>query len=108
MVWEGRRREAGPAISQPRIYFGESAAGYVIVKGGTPEFDYPKGQDNSYTRYDGADGVPIGGTAWRSLFAWYFGRERRGTDLRGDAVFRALASMGTTQVRSLVDPRMCE
>ena len=63
----------GPPITEPRIYFGQSAAGYVIVKGATPEFDYPKGKDNAYTRYDGADGVPIGGIAWRSLFAWYFG-----------------------------------
>ena len=62
----------GPAIIQPRIYFGESGAGYVIVNGGSPEFDYPRGKDNAYARYDGADGVPIGGTAWRSLFAWYF------------------------------------
>jgi uncharacterized membrane protein (UPF0182 family) len=64
--------EGGPVVTQPRIYFGESAASYVIVKGGAPEFDYPKGQDNAYTRYDGADGVGIGGSAWRSLFAWYF------------------------------------
>ncbi len=63
----------GPPITEPRIYFGESGAGYVIVKGATPEFDYPKGKDNAYTRYDGADGIPIGGIAWRSLFAWTFG-----------------------------------
>ena len=48
----------------------QGAAGYVIVKGATPEFDYPKGTDNVYANYDGADGIPIGGTAWRSLFAW--------------------------------------
>jgi hypothetical protein len=63
----------GPRITEPRIYFGQSAAGYVIVKGSTPEFDYPKGNGNAYAYYDGAAGVPIGGTAWRSLFAWYFG-----------------------------------
>ena len=63
----------GPPITEPRIYFGQGAAGYVIVKGGTPEFDYPKGSDNVYAYYDGADGIPIGGVAWRSLFAWYFG-----------------------------------
>jgi uncharacterized protein len=63
----------GPEITQPRIYFGQSDDGYVIVKGAAPEFDYPKGNENVYTRYDGADGVPIGGIAWRSLFAWYFG-----------------------------------
>ena len=63
----------GPAISEPRIYFGESDAPYVIVKGSTPEFDYPRGNDNVYRSYDGADGVPIGGLARRALFAWYFG-----------------------------------
>ena len=44
----------------------------MIVKGSTPEFDYPKGKDNVYANYDGADGIPIGGAAWRTLFAWYF------------------------------------
>ena len=62
----------GPAISEPRIYFGQGAGSYVIVRGSTPEFDYPKGKDNVYTTYSGADGVPIGSAAWRSLFAWYF------------------------------------
>jgi uncharacterized protein len=61
----------GPPITEPRIYFGEGAGDYVIVKGSTPEFDYPKGKDNAYTTYDGKDGIPIGGTGWRTLFAWY-------------------------------------
>ena len=63
----------GPAVTEPRIYFGEGDAPYVIVKSSTPEFDYPKGSDNVYRAYDGTDGVPIGGIAWRALFAWYFG-----------------------------------
>jgi uncharacterized membrane protein (UPF0182 family) len=63
----------GPAVSEPRIYFGEGDAPYVIVKGSTPEFDYPRGSNNVYRAYDGADGVPIGGIARRALFAWYFG-----------------------------------
>jgi len=63
----------GPAIQQPRIYFGEAADTYVIVKGNTPEFDYPKGDKNVYTTYSGTDGVPIGGIAKKALFAWYFG-----------------------------------
>jgi uncharacterized protein len=62
----------GPPITEPRIYFGEVADDYVIVQSSTPEFDYPKGKDNVYTTYRGKDGVPIGGTAWRTLFAWYF------------------------------------
>ena len=63
----------GPPITEPRIYFENAAAGYVIVKASTPEFDYPKGSGNAYAYYDGADGIPIGGIAARSLFAWYFG-----------------------------------
>ena len=62
----------GPVITEPRIYFGESAAGYVIVKSSTPEFDYPKGKDNVYANYDGADGISIGGAAWRTLLSWQF------------------------------------
>ncbi len=63
----------GPAVQQPRLYFGEGAQSYVIVKTKTPEFDYPKGSDNAYTTYDGAAGVAIGGVARKTLFAWYFG-----------------------------------
>jgi uncharacterized protein len=62
----------GPAITEPRIYFGEGPGGYVIVKGSAPEFDYPKGKDNAYTNYTGADGIDIGSAFWRSLFAWHF------------------------------------
>ena len=62
----------GPEIREPRIYYGEETDSYVIVKGSTPEFDYPKGKDNIYAAYDGTGGVPIGGIARRILFAWYF------------------------------------
>jgi uncharacterized protein len=62
----------GPAVREPRIYFGQGADSYVIVKGSTPEFDYPKGKQNVYAHYDGVDGVAVGGTARRTLFAWYF------------------------------------
>ncbi|NTX27889.1 UPF0182 family protein [Burkholderia pyrrocinia] len=64
--------EGGPAIHEPRIYFGEGGQGYVIVKGSVPEFDYPKGDSNVYTSYSGRDGVAIDGAARRTLFAWQF------------------------------------
>ena len=41
----------------------------MIVKGSTPEFDYPKGKDNVYSTYDGVAGVAVGGIARRTLFA---------------------------------------
>ena len=62
----------GPPIDQPRIYYGEETDTYVIVKGSTPEFDYPKGKDNIYGTYEGRGGVAVGGIARRALFAWYF------------------------------------
>jgi uncharacterized protein len=64
--------EAGPQIREPRIYYGEERDSYVIVKGSTPEFDYPKGKDNAYAAYDGTGGIPIGAMVWRGLFAYYF------------------------------------
>ena len=62
----------GPGIREPRIYYGEETGSYVIVMGSTPEFDYPKGKDNHYAAYDGTGGIPAGGIARRTLFAWYF------------------------------------
>jgi uncharacterized membrane protein (UPF0182 family) len=54
------------------IYYGEETDDYVIVRGSTAEFDYPKGKDNVYAFYDGAGGVPIGTMMRRTLFAYYF------------------------------------
>ncbi len=63
----------GPEIHEPRIYYGQETNNYVIVKGITPEFDYPKGKDNIYAAYDGTGGIPIGGILRKNLFAWHFG-----------------------------------
>ncbi len=62
----------GPEIREPRIYYGEETDTYVIVKGRTPEFDYPKGKDNIYATYDGTGGIRVGEIARRILFTWYF------------------------------------
>lgn len=62
----------GPPVREPRIYYGELTDTYVLVKGSTPEFDYPKGKDNVYAPYGGTGGVAVGGPARRTLFAWYF------------------------------------
>jgi uncharacterized protein len=63
----------GLPIERPEIYFGEKTSNYVVVGGGTKEFDYPKGQDNVYTTYAGAGGVPLDSLWRRALFAWYLG-----------------------------------
>ncbi|MBI3782645.1 MAG: UPF0182 family protein [Deltaproteobacteria bacterium] len=63
----------GMPIDRPEVYFGEATRGYVVVGGGTTEFDYPKGQENVYTTYQGHDGVSLGSLWRRALFAWQLG-----------------------------------
>lgn len=60
-------------IERPEIYFGEETRNYVVIGGGTKEFDYAQGQENVYNVYQGRDGVSLGNFWRRALFAWYFG-----------------------------------
>jgi uncharacterized protein len=46
-------------ITRPEIYFGEQSNEYVFVKAKRPEFDYPIGDRNVYSRYTGKGGVPL-------------------------------------------------
>src|SRR5262249_5376419 len=62
----------GPALKEPRIYFGEETDDYVLVKTSTPEFDYPSGTANVYAAYTGTGGVRVGGLLRRLVFSWYF------------------------------------
>jgi uncharacterized membrane protein (UPF0182 family) len=53
-------------VTRPEIYFGELANDYVLVKTGARELDYPAGDQNIYTTYEGNGGVGIG-SLWRKL-----------------------------------------
>lgn len=44
-------------IDRPEIYFGESTNNYVVVNTDEPEFDYPSGDNNVYTEYEGTAGI---------------------------------------------------
>ena len=44
-------------IDRPEIYFGESTNNYVVVNTDEPEFDYPSGDSNVYTEYEGTAGI---------------------------------------------------
>jgi uncharacterized protein len=59
-------------IDRPEIYFGELTRGYAIVKSGQKEFDYPSGEANVQTTYQGTGGVPVGSFFRKLLFAFYF------------------------------------
>lgn len=67
-------QSADPAlqITRPEVYFGEVTKEYAIVDTTEPEFDYPRGDENVYTRYEGPAGVPLGGFFRRALFAIRF------------------------------------
>ena len=59
-------------IERPEIYYGEKTDQYVLVKTKTKEFDYPRGDKNVYTIYQGRGGVPIKSFLRRLLFAVEF------------------------------------
>lgn len=60
-------------LTRPEIYYGEQADHYVIVKTTAEEFNYPEGEVNRMTVFEGEGGVHIGGLFRRLVFAWHFG-----------------------------------
>jgi uncharacterized membrane protein (UPF0182 family) len=60
----------GLPVEHPAIYYGEKTPGYRIVATQVKEFDYPKGSQNVYTRYQGKGGIPLDSFWKRVLFAW--------------------------------------
>jgi uncharacterized protein len=60
-------------ISRPELYFSELASDYVFVKTLAKEFDYPAGDRNVYTAYEGQGGIPLGSLLRKMLFAAHLG-----------------------------------
>jgi len=56
-------------VSRPQIYYGEETNTYVYVKTRQREFDYPQGESNTYTTYEGSGGIRIGNGLRRLLLA---------------------------------------
>ncbi|MBW2632856.1 MAG: UPF0182 family protein [Deltaproteobacteria bacterium] len=59
-------------VVRPEIYYGEKTDEYVLVKTKAREFDYPKGDKNVYTTYQGRGGIHIKSFFRRLLFAIEF------------------------------------
>ena len=59
----------GITVTRPEIYFGELTNSDVYVKTRQLEFNYPQGESNSFTSYQGTGGVVLGGLARRILIA---------------------------------------
>lgn len=46
-------------LNKPQVYFGELTNDYVVVNTSEMEFDYPKGESNEMTQYDGQAGIKL-------------------------------------------------
>jgi uncharacterized protein len=56
-------------VTRPEIYFGELTDTDVYVKTRQKEFNYPQGETNSFTEYQGSGGILLGGWLRRVLIA---------------------------------------
>jgi uncharacterized membrane protein (UPF0182 family) len=59
----------GLTVTRPEVYFGELTNTDVYVKTRQQEFNYPQGQTNSLTSYDGNGGIVLGGFLRRIVIA---------------------------------------
>jgi uncharacterized membrane protein (UPF0182 family) len=57
-------------VTRPEIYFGEMTDTDVYVKTGQQEFNYPQGQSNNLSTYEGTGGIVMGGFMRRALLAF--------------------------------------
>jgi len=63
-------------VGRPRLYFGSAPAPYAIAPSQVREFDYPEGDLNVYSHYNGGDGVPIHDPLRRLMAAAYLSEPR--------------------------------
>src|SRR5246500_3424323 len=59
----------GLTVTRPEVYFGELTNTDVYVKTRQKEFNYPQGQTNSLTSYEGNGGIALGGFLRRIIIA---------------------------------------
>jgi uncharacterized membrane protein (UPF0182 family) len=57
-------------ITRPQIYYGQKTDTDVYVKTALKEFDFPQGETNITTTYEGTGGIQIGNRFRRWLLAW--------------------------------------
>jgi uncharacterized membrane protein (UPF0182 family) len=59
----------GLAVKRPEVYFGELTDTDVYVKTRQKEFNYPQGETNNLTSYEGNGGIVLGGFLRRIIIA---------------------------------------
>lgn len=67
------RSVPGLEITRPEIYYGEKTDTYVFVNSTIKEFDYPSGDRNVFTTYEGSGGVLMNSPLKRAAFSYRFG-----------------------------------
>jgi len=60
-------------VTRPGIYYGQISNDYVFVDTHQREFDYPAGDENAFTTYEGKGGVPVLGLWRKLLYSLRFG-----------------------------------
>jgi hypothetical protein len=59
-------------VTRPEIYYGELTTNPVIVNSSEKEFDYPRGDRNTYVHYEGSGGVRMKNLWRKFVFGWKF------------------------------------
>jgi uncharacterized membrane protein (UPF0182 family) len=60
-------------VTRPEIYYGQETNTDVYVKTRQKEFDFPQGETNTYTSYQGSGGISLGSGVRRLLLAGALG-----------------------------------
>ncbi len=59
-------------VTRPGIYYGELSNDWVFVNTRQREFDYPSGEGNVYTNYDGTGGVAVSSLLRQAVLSIHF------------------------------------
>jgi uncharacterized membrane protein (UPF0182 family) len=66
----------GLTVERPEIYYGELTDTYVVANTKEAEFDFPQGEQNAYTRYEGLGGVQLTNLWRRFVYGYTLGGTR--------------------------------
>src|SRR6266702_3574777 len=59
-------------VTRPEVYYGELTDSWVFARTHQREFDYPSGDENIFTTYEGKGGIRVGSFLRRLVLATYF------------------------------------
>jgi uncharacterized membrane protein (UPF0182 family) len=64
------------SLQRPEIYYGEKTTDHVYVLTTEEEFNYPSGERNAYSNYEGTGGVALDSLLKKIIYAWKFDGHR--------------------------------